>query len=170
MRTIRLRALEPKDIRFLMSIENNKVFWKASETVMPFSEFLLSKYIEEAHLDIYTTKQFRFVVEIVTSKIPIGLIDLYDFDPKNNRAGIGVVINEKFQGMGYAQQAIQILISHAKEHLLLFQLYAKIQQSNQKSIHLFKNCGFQQSAQLTNWYFNGKGYEDEIIMQYFINY
>jgi diamine N-acetyltransferase len=170
MNAVRLRALEPADLEFLMAIENNRTFWKVSETVMPYSEYLLSKYIEEAHLDIYATKQFRFVIENISTKTAVGLIDLYDFDPKNSRAGVGVVIDEHAQGMGFAREAILQLISHAKEHLLLFQLYAKIQQSNGRSVRLFQNAGFQQTGKLSHWYFNGKNYEDEIVMQCFINF
>ena len=45
----------------------------------------------ESNHDIFSEKQFRFVISIENKK-PIGLIDLFDFDPINHRAGIGIVI------------------------------------------------------------------------------
>lgn len=77
---IRLRALEPEDLECLYKWENDMDLWEVSDTLTPFSLFTLKKYIETCHLDIYTTKQLRLMIERVDTNERIGLVDLYDFD------------------------------------------------------------------------------------------
>lgn len=168
--TLSLRAVEPEDIDFIMVIENNQKFWKVSETTLPFSRYHIKQYIENAHQDIFTTKQFRFIINNDVTKNKIGIIDLYDFDPQNKRVGIGIVILEEEQGNGYAKIAIKLIKEYAKNHLKIHQLFVKIHSTNITSLKLFQVCEFEKTAVLKNWYFNGKDYEDEIMMQYFIKY
>ena len=96
---INLRAIEPTDLTFLCQIENDELFWEVSNTQKPFSKFLLQQYLENAQQDIYEAKQLRLVIED-KNETPVGLIDLFDFDPKHKRAGIWIVISKKFEGKG----------------------------------------------------------------------
>ena len=110
---IRLRALEPEDLEYLYKWENDMDMWEVSNTLTPFSVYMLKKYIENSHLDIYTTKQLRLMVELIETNTPVGLVDLYDFDPYHQRAGIGIMIhNSEHQKKGYATSAIRMLIDH----------------------------------------------------------
>ena len=99
---VRLRALEPEDLEFLYTLENDTEFWEISHTQTPFSKFVLKHYIENSHLDIYEAKQLRFIIEETTNNNSVGMIDLFDFNPQHKRAGIGIVINHKFQKEGFA--------------------------------------------------------------------
>ena len=109
---IRLRALEPEDLECLYQWENDMDLWEVSDTLTPFSLFTLKKYIETCHLDIYTTKQLRLMIERVDTNARIGLVDLYDFDPYHQRAGIGIMIhNTENQKQGFATAAIRLMIS-----------------------------------------------------------
>lgn len=100
---IYLRALEPEDLSFLYEIENDESLWEISHTQAPYSKWLLKNYLENSHQDIYEAKQLRLaIVENDTHRL-YGLIDLFDFDPKNNRAGLGIVIKnhlERNKGTG----------------------------------------------------------------------
>ena len=40
---VRLRALEPEDLDFLFTTENNTAFWEVSNTQAPFSRFVLKQ-------------------------------------------------------------------------------------------------------------------------------
>ena len=82
---ILIRALEPEDLEYLYKWENDMDLWDVSDTLTPFSHFTLKKYIENAHVDIYTSKQLRLMITRVDTQEPIGLIDLYDFDPYHQR-------------------------------------------------------------------------------------
>ena len=48
--------------------------WDVSDTLTPFSHFTLKKYIENAHVDIYTSKQLRLMITRVDTQEPIGLM------------------------------------------------------------------------------------------------
>jgi diamine N-acetyltransferase len=107
-KSIYLRALEPADLEFLYAIENNESIWEVSNTQTPYSRFLIRQYLKNAHQDIYEAKQLRLAICRNQDFPAIGLIDLFDFDPKNNRAGVGIVIqNEEdrrwcwFTGLGF---------------------------------------------------------------------
>ena len=71
-----LRALEPEDLEFLHELENNEEFWEVSATQAPFSKYILKKYLENSHLDIYEVKQLRLVICNLDHR-PIGLIDIF---------------------------------------------------------------------------------------------
>ena len=98
---VKLRALEPEDLDFLFEVENNTNFWEVSSTQVPFSRYMLKKYLENAHQDIYEAKQLRMVIEETSNNKTVGLIDLFDFNPQHKRAGIGIVINEPHQKAGF---------------------------------------------------------------------
>lgn len=162
---IHLRAIEPEDLNFLFTIENNESFWNVSHTQTPFSKFLLKQYIENCHLDIYEAKQLRLVISENTTNQAIGLIDLFDFNPQHHRAGIGIIVHEKFQKKGYASEALEILINYSFLTLHLHQLYANIGSDNLKSLSLFKKYNFKQVGIKKDWVFSGKNYTDEILFQ-----
>ncbi len=160
---IKLRALEPTDLNFLFQTENNTVFWEVSSTQTPFSKYILSQYIANAHQDIYEAKQLRLIIE--HKNISIGMIDLFDFNPQQKRAGIGILILEKFQGKGYAKTALDILISYCFEILHLHQLYANITIDNQASIRLFTTANFKKVGVKKDWIYTKDGYKDELLFQ-----
>ena len=60
---IRLRALEPEDIDVLYKWENDTRIWKMSNTVAPFSKYVLRRFVEDQKYDIYETKQLRMIIE-----------------------------------------------------------------------------------------------------------
>jgi len=90
-RHIQLRALEPEDLEYLFALENDPDIWEISGTLTPYSRKVLRAYLETAHQDIYQAKQLRLAIA-GEDESAIGLIDLYDFDPRHLRAGIGIVI------------------------------------------------------------------------------
>ena len=106
---IRLRALEPEDVNILYRWENDTETWKVSNTIAPFSKHVLRKFIAEQQRDIYETRQLRLIIESKADGKPVGAIDLFDLDPYNCRAGVGILIYDKNdQGQGYASHAVSL--------------------------------------------------------------
>ena len=163
--TIKLRALEPEDLQFLFETENNENFWEVSHTQTPFSKFLLKQYLENAHLDIFEAKQLRLIIQENLNSKPIGMIDLFDFNPQHKRAGIGILIHQKYQKNGFASEALQLLINYCFTHLNLHQLYANITSDNTKSIALFKKHQFNQVGLKKDWIFSNGEFKDELLLQ-----
>ena len=85
---VRLRALEPEDVDILYRWENDIDVWKVSNTIAPFSKYILRQFIENQKYDIYETKQLRLIIEALETQKPVGTIDLFDIDPYNLRAGV----------------------------------------------------------------------------------
>ncbi len=162
---IALRAIEPEDLEFLFTIENDASFWEVSHTQTPFSKFLLKQYIENCHLDIYEAKQLRLLVYEKNSNKNIGLVDLFDFNPQHRRAGVGIVIHKSFQNKGYASQALKILIEYSFLTLHLHQLYANITDDNSSSLSLFKKHGFTAIGIKKDWILAQGKFKDEILFQ-----
>jgi len=163
--TILLRALEPEDLEFLFETENNMLFWEMSDTQTPFSKYVLKQYIENAHLDLFEAKQFRFIIEEKLHQKAVGMIDLFDFNPQHQRAGVGILIHQLYQKNGFASEALELLISYCFNTLQIHQLYANISADNLKSIALFKKHGFQKAGIKKEWIKVGNHYKDEIIFQ-----
>ena len=160
-----LRALEPEDLEFLYTIENNESFWEISHTQTPFSKYLLKQYLENTHLDIFEAKQLRLLIEEKSTKRQIGLIDLFDFNPQHKRAGIGILIHPNFQKNGFAFEALSILIDYAFKYLNLHQLYANITANNSKSISLFTKHKFKKVGIKKDWILSEGKFKDEILFQ-----
>ncbi|RZT93352.1 diamine N-acetyltransferase [Ancylomarina subtilis] len=165
-KSIRLRALEPQDLKLLYKWENNSDIWEVSHCQKPFSLFVLKQYLENSHLDIYESKQLRLVIELKENKEPIGLIDLFDFDPFHNRAGIGVLLHDKIHRQkGYASEALETLINYCFKGLQLHQLYCNITTNNQASIDLFGAKGFEITGTKKQWIKSQEGWKDEHFLQ-----
>jgi diamine N-acetyltransferase len=164
-KNINLRALEPEDLEFLFQIENNESFWEISDTQKPFSKFILKQYLENAHLDIYETKQVRFIIEENSSKKQVGMIDIFDFNPQHKRAGVGILIHPDFQKKGFASEALSLLIQYSFSHLQLHQLFANITTDNTKSIALFEKHNFLKVGTKKDWILSEGKYKDEILFQ-----
>ena len=160
-----LRALEPEDLSFLFQIENNESFWEISHTQAPFSKFILKQFLENAHLDIYEAKQLRLIIEDKTNQQPLGMIDLFDFNPQHKRAGIGILIHPNFQQNGFASEALSLLIKYCFTHLQLHQLYANITDDNKNSIHLFTKHQFKEIGVKKDWIVSNNIYKNEILFQ-----
>ena len=73
--------------------------------------YILSRYIEKSHLDIYQVNQLRLVISDYKNN-SLGLIDLFDVDFKNFKAGIGILINKDNRDKGHAKEALEILIKY----------------------------------------------------------
>ena len=162
---VKLRALEPEDLDFLFEVENNTNFWEVSSTQVPFSRYMLKKYLENAQQDIYEAKQLRMVIEEISNNKTVGLIDIFDFNPKHKRAGIGIVISEPYQKEGFASDSLSLLISYCFEVLDLHQLFANITSDNKHSITLFTNNGFKKCGEKKDWLFTNGEYKNELTFQ-----
>ena len=160
-----LRALEPEDLEFLYQIENDESFWEISHTQKPFSRYMLKQYLESAHLDIYETKQLRFIIEETATKKQVGMIDLFDYNPQHKRAGVGILIHPDFQKKGFASEALSLLINYSFSHLQLHQLYANITSDNMQSISLFKKHDFFQVGIKKDWILSKGKFKDEVLFQ-----
>ena len=166
---IYLRALEPEDLDYIHAIENDQSIWELSNTVTPFSKFLIKEYLANSHKDIFEVKQLRLVI-CKPNHVAIGLIDLFDFDVKSKRAGIGILIQDKSERQkGYGNEALQLLLKYCKTNIDMHQLYCNISEENKASLKLFKSHGFEIIGLKKDWNFSNGSYKNEYLLQRILN-
>ncbi len=160
-----LRALEPQDLDFLYQLENDTGVWEISGTLVPYSRAVLKKYLDNAHRDIFEVKQLRLSVCDPEGNIK-GLIDMFDFDPKNSRAGLGIVVlNAADRNKGMGAEAITLFVDYAFSVLNLHQVYANILEDNAASRHVFEKLGFTIAGVKKDWVRWGNAYKNEVLYQ-----
>ena len=166
---IALRAPELSDLNTIHRWENDKSLWHLSNTILPFSRFSIEQYIISEQDDIFSKKQARFIISLTNSNNTelevVGAIDLFDFDPKNRRAGVGILIEEAYRNKGYAKQALILLIEYSFNVLNLHQLYCSILSSNTDSLNLFKKQQFSIIGVKKEWILLNNKWRDEYLLQ-----
>jgi len=163
--SIKLRAAEPEDLDTLYQWENDTRIWQVSNTIEPFSRFILKQYLENAPQDIYEKRQLRLMIDRISDRKTIGTIDLFDFEPYHLRAGVGILIGSGFRGNRYAREAMQVLIRYAFEVIQLHQLYCNISETNEASLKLFQNAGFEITGKKKEWIKSANEWVDEYFLQ-----
>ncbi|MBQ1980795.1 MAG: GNAT family N-acetyltransferase [Alistipes sp.] len=159
----RLRALEPEDIELMYGWENDMQIWRVSGTVAPFSRHVLSRLIEEQQFDIYATRQMRLVIE--HDGQAVGAVDLFEFDPHNRRAGVGIIVDSQHRAQGLGYDALKALEQYARQTLHLHQLWCSVTIDNEASLKLFRKAGYVECGLRREWILTSDGALDEILMQ-----
>ena len=138
----RLRALEAEDVDLLYVWENDPAVWGVSGTLAPFSRHTLRRFLDEQRFDLYAARQLRLVVETLDGRA-VGLVDLFEFEPVDLRAGIGILIHGAGdRGRGFASDALDVLCRYARQVLGLHQLWCSVAPDNAASLTLFRRAGF----------------------------
>lgn len=167
---ITLRALEPSDVSLLYQWENDPAIWKLSQTVKPYSEYTLQMFVDCSSADLNTIRQVRMMVDLADSKIigrakTIGIIDIFDYDPFHQRAGIGILIHADYRGKGHAKEALELAKNYLFDTLLLHQIYCNIQEENQVSLSLFTHSGFNIVGIQKDWLRTKEGFKNVYLLQ-----
>jgi len=169
---IKLRKLEPSDLPFLYQWENDASVWADGSNHNPLSQQDLRDYIESTTGDIYKDGQLRLIIHSSSESVcqqsglsgeaglssispqdglTLGCIDLFDFDPRNRRAAIGMYIAPEYRGQGVGKEALRLLEEYAFGFLHLRVLYAVISTKNTACITLYRHAGYTESSVLPNW-------------------
>ena len=174
-KNIYLRSLDHSDASILYKWENDKNVWKVSNTQAPFTKEQIRNFVSSQQ-DIYTEKQLRLMICIPPGKTLVkkeegntgercGCVDLFDFDPHHLRAGVGILVSDKYKRNGYASEALSILITHCFKKMNLYQLYCNIAEDNKASLNLFKKHKFKITGKKKDWVRTSKNYLDEYTLQ-----
>lgn len=162
MKHIILRALEPEDIDDVYRWENNPEVWDCSAVHVPFSRHALTQYIMDCgQIDIYSAKQLRLMAQ--DGENTVGCVDLFDYDPYHRRAGLGMLIDRQFRGMGYGRPIVEALECFARKNLQLHQLYCDISVENTPCLKLFDNCGFERQGIRKDWTYQDGRWVDAVL-------
>lgn len=165
---ISLRGVEMEDADLLYQWENDRNLWSVSNTLAPFSRHQIEQYVLMAQNNIYEVGQLRLMIDVVSEKQPfetIGMIDLFEFDALHQRAGLGIMIHEKWRDKGMATSALNLLCNYAFHTLGLHQIYCNISETNAASLHLFTKSGFELIGVKKDWVRTKDGFVNELMLQ-----
>lgn len=167
MSSISLRALEMDDLDALYDIENDIDVLTEGISTTPYSREMLRQYIALNQSDLYADRQLRLAISDEGGDV-LGLVDLTDFEPKHNRAQLGIVVRRMYRRSGIGSEAIRLLKDYARRVAHLHQLYCIISASNEASICMARAVGFEEKATLREWIFDGHEYKDALLLQLFL--
>ncbi len=162
---IQLRALEPEDLEVIYRWENNADLWEVGDTVIPFSKYVLRKYIADSHRDIYELKQLHLIIEYLKERKAVGMTDFFNFDPYHHRAAMGILIDPAYQRQGLGRRAINLMLVYGFTFLKLHQLYVHIPAHNKVCLQLYLTSGFTMQGTLKEWLHTTEGYKDVLVLQ-----
>lgn len=152
---IKLRKLEPSDLPFLYQWENDASVWADGANHNPLSQQDLRDYLSSTTGDIYKDGQLRLIIEDLSTlnfqPSTLGCIDLFDFDPRNRRAAIGMYIAPQYRRQGIGREAVRLLEEYAFDFLHLRIIYAIISTSNTACSELYRQAGYTPSSVLPSW-------------------
>ncbi|MBC3541965.1 GNAT family N-acetyltransferase [Rufibacter sediminis] len=164
-----LRAPESSDLSFLYQLENDTTLWPVSLSVAPFSRDSLRLYLENASLDIYAARQLRLMICLQQETTVIGTVDLFDFEPLHQRAGVGIALAPDQRGRRYGAETLTLLVDYATQVLQLHQLYCSVAQENTASLKLFRQAGFQDVGVRKDWLRTPQGWQHVVELQKFLS-
>jgi diamine N-acetyltransferase len=95
----------------------------------------------------------------------VGVVELFNYSPLNDRAELGIEIEPEWQGKGLGKRSVLKMLRYAKEELALHTLYAIVEEDNIPSLSLFRNLGFEEQT-IRNWFREGEKYKNGKLLQY----
>lgn len=159
-----LRAVEPEDLEVMSLLENDMSLWECGNTTVPYSMHVLREYIKQCSYNFHEDHVVRLAIALPEG-IAVGFIDLQNYDPRHQRAEVGIVLMPECQHHGLARRALSLLAGYARSVLYLHQIYAQVQSTNHPALRLFRAAGFTHTATLSQWTRCADGWCDVEVFQ-----
>ena len=160
-----LRAVEPQDLELLCRWENDPSLWTVSGTIEPFSHYSIEQFIQEQQAGIYRCGQLRLMIDDTAGET-IGAIDLFDFEPQHERAGVGILVYDPAQrGKGYGAEALALLEEYARTVLRLRQLVVQRTRGQRPQPDSLRKSRIPPGRVKKEWIRTPEGYKDEVLLQ-----
>ena len=100
---------------------------------------------------------------------PVGCVELYNYDPVNRRAAVGIVVSNEYRRQGFGTAMVQALTQFCLKNTSLHQVYADVAATNTPSIQIFQRAGYQHCATLRDWVVRSNHYVDTYRYQLILN-
>ncbi|GLY14998.1 spermidine N1-acetyltransferase [Kineosporia rhizophila] len=158
--TIRLRALEPDDLDFVHTLNNDSkimTYWFEE----PYESLQELREIYAQH--IHDNRERRFVIE-APEGVRAGIVELVEIDYIHRTAEFQIIVAPGFQGRGYAREATTRALDYAFAVLNLHKVYLIVSVENPKAIHIYQQAGFVTEGELREEYFADGRYRNALRM------
>jgi len=166
-----LRKVSKEDVSFFyQSLKEKEMINYLS--LGPLRSFDHSKRLVKNYLKSWEKwLQFNYVIELRDNSTinRIGSVSLWNVNWLHKRSGVGIWILPNYWGQGIGKRVIELIKKVAFYHLKLNRIEAQIAFENDKSIKMFKKCGFKEEGLLKK-YLNIEGkFHDAYMLGCFKN-
>lgn len=116
---------------------------------------------EDMFGDPDSNEEFFFTIRQEEDDELVGFISLTTVMLKNRSAILGIGIpNEAYRGQGYGQEAVELLLAYAFDHLGLNKVRLHVHAFNQQAIEMYQKLGFvQEGINRKSIYQSGQWYD-----------
>mgnify|MGYP000017659708 FL=1 len=73
---------------------------------------------------------------------PVGEVAYMQLDRASGSAEVGIVIFERFRGMGYGEAALRALLDHLFQSVGLRRVWLRVLPANRPALRCYRKCGF----------------------------
>lgn len=101
--------------------------------------------------------------------LPYGCIDLYNYDPLNRRAAVGIMVATEYRRQGLALAMLKALEKLATSNYQIHTLFADIAAPNTASIALFQKAGYEECGHFKEWLLNTQPLSHSATQQLYID-
>lgn len=161
---VSLRAPEPADLDLIFNLEEDPRLWEAGTSLAPVSRYMLQRYLEDYRADFTGEGQLRMVA-VDADGNAIGLVDMFEYDKLNRRAGVGIAVLPERRKQGYGTAMLVALCRYGRRRFLLHNLWAHTAVDNIGAIRTFEDSGFARVGVLKGWTLSPDGFKDAVLWQ-----
>ena len=144
---ILLRYVQISDLHHILLWENSP----ENESVNYFKEKIsydtILDWLVNLKNDLNAEKQLRFIMESTGTAKVVGSIDLFDFDDVQCSVGVGLIVEPEYRKMGFATEALNLLVKYSFNHLKVRRIWCNIMAGNRNSVKLFFKAGFKLNSE-----------------------
>ena len=135
---IYIRPITLDDTDWIVRLRNSKFvqgyfIWRDLLTCDMHRNWMKSK--------VFTGEVVQYVI-CEMDATPIGSVYYRDIDHATSSAEIGIFIDEKYVGLGYGSDAMDIFIKLGFEHMKLHTINLRVVDSNGRARHVYERMGF----------------------------
>ena len=160
---IRLRVLEPEDAMTLFLWDNDPELRDAQESSTSPTLMELQAFCLEGPRALEVHGQQRWIIDVNGESI--GTVELFDYHPQHQRAGIGIIIAQsEHRNQGWGTRILLEAESLAQT-FSISNLWAIISEDNVASLRAFEKAGYEKAGHLKNWLNLRGNFVDGILVQ-----
>ena len=139
---IRLRAVESKDWEvFHLWDQDTEAARNSYFIPFPSAPEAAQKWTFEEASRKAVSDHFRFVIEDLEGNL-VGTLNTHSCEPRNGTFSYGVAVRSEFQRLGYATEAIELVLRYFFDELRYQKATVSVFSFNEPSLKLHERLGF----------------------------
>lgn len=158
-----LRALEPKDARFLAEMINDpetRSVLGAYDLVFPISVDEEERWIES----VSKTEDVHLVLTRRNGASPLGILSVKDINKRNRSAHLSMILEKKNRDKGYGTEAMTGVLSFLFDRMNMHRIWLRVAEQNERAIACYRKCGFKVEGKLREDHYAGDAWHSSLLM------